>query len=145
VAYGHPFLTNDRKPEKSFDRELRERWPDARVAWDNERGRWVILYKTRGGVEEWAIVLVVENKDKTFRDLDRRTILRLDEMDTDKHGTEVIEKVIREREVARLARKEQSKTFRREEAAPRLAHALYRDLNIQPHSVVTAVNGTKEW
>ena len=145
MAYGHPFITNDRKPEKAFVGELKARWPDARVAWDNERGRWIILYKTRGGVEEWAIVLVVENKDKSFRDLDKRTILRLDEMDSDKHGDEVIEKVFREREKARLDRKEQYQTFRREDAAPRLAHALYKDLNIQPHTVVTAVNGTKEW
>lgn len=141
--YGKVFLTNDKKPPASFVKALAAKFPDARVAWDNERVRWVILHKAVGSHEDWAIVYVVENRDHSFRDLDQRTLDKLESMDTQKR--DVLGDLQRKNEAIYQMHRQVRADERREEGAPRLAHALYRDLNLANPRISVGVNGTKEW
>jgi hypothetical protein len=141
--YGKPFLTNDRKPPASFVKALAAKFPDARAAWDNDRQRWVILHKAIGSYEDWAIVLIVQGEKNTFRELDKRTLDRLESMDTQKR--DVVGEHQRNSERVFQENRRLRAYERREDGAPRLAHHLYKDLNIANPRVSVGVSGTKEW
>lgn len=79
----------NRIPDAEFAAWLKRFDPDLRIVWNPIRSRWVIMERNRltGGEN---CILVWENADKSYRDLDRGIAIRLQGM-KDKYNRIIVD------------------------------------------------------
>lgn len=130
MLYGHPELTNDRKPPKDMADRLARSFPKIRVAWHNQFTCWVVLQepdRTMGDGHPWDFVLVCNNPATGVPKELGPWIFRWLEMNYE--ATEDLQKhVLDAQKKSAAARAARRAAWREQEVAEPIARRMFPDL-----------------
>lgn len=132
MLYGHPQITNDRKPPEDLVRRMEREWPKIRMGWHNEYGCWVLLqepFPNHG--QPWDFVLVCNNPATGNPKELGSWVFRFLEMN-DPRKNDIVGGIRKAQQDAQIAAGKRRAAWRREEVSEKIARNLNR--SVFPHA-----------